>query len=213
MHRIRTRCHREHLHARWTRSCSRKHRHTSCFVCTQRICHTHTIYPYCKYICAHIAVCTTEKCINVYKQCGCYVFTHCIHINTQFTHRNTEFTRTHTCWHAGHTDAHHSLSRTHKHTCILTHHTHNLVHSRMPQPTRQATQRSVFLFLLPSCPPTLFLSCSLGNSKTLPVKRIPQLPTLERTFQVVSTYCFLCLFSSLLLLFGLEELNEKWPIN
>lgn len=57
--------------------------------------------------------------------------------------------------------------------------------------------------------PSAFL-CFFGKSNTLALLGFQSpAPHLEHTFQVESTYCFLCLFSSLLLLLGLEELKEK----
>lgn len=49
----------------------------------------------------------------------------------------------------------------------------------------------------------------LGHSAMKRSGSPPPLKLERRMFQVVPTYCFLCLFSSLLLLFGLEELMEK----
>lgn len=68
--------------------------------------------------------------------------------------------------------------------------------------------------LCSSHPPPLLTLRFFGNSNTPAVKR-PGSPAPQTggTVLGVSTYCFLCLFSSLLLLFGLEELKEKRPIN
>lgn len=178
---------------------------------TKNMPHTHYLPILQIHLCTHS--CLHDRKVYRCLQTMRVLYIYALHTYKYTIHaQNTEFTRTHTRW-ARRAHRCTPFTFTHTQTHVHTHTSHTQPRAFTHAPTHTASHTKVFLFLLPSCPPTLFLSCSLGNSKTLPVKRIPQLPTLERTFRVVSTYCFLCLFSSLLLLFGLEELNEKWPIN
>ena len=85
--------------------------------------------------------------------------------------------------------------KTHAHSHIT--YTALCTHTRTPRPTEPG--HTQVPFPSPLSPPPC--SCSPGNFNTF--------PGLGRTFPEVPTYCFLCLFSSFLLLFGLEELNDK----
>lgn len=95
----------------------------------------------------------------------------------------------------------------HRHTCTDTAHALP-VHSGTPAPQLQVCTQ--LCLPLPSGPRPLPFSVSLASLNTLALLGFQSpAPHLEHTFQVESTYCFLCLFSSLLLLLGLEELKEK----
>ena len=129
-----------------------------------------------------LCTCIAHKCLHdgrmyrYYLQSARYAYTH--HVQTLHNaHRHTEFT------HNGHTHAHRSLSCIHRHTCIHTHHIHNLMHPCMPNPQLQVyTQFCLPLPspLLPAHPPLpvpissaiLTLWLFTGQSPTSPSWRV-----------------------------------------
>lgn len=116
-----------------------------------------------------------------------------LHIHALDTHKYRIHAQEHQVPHKGcarHMGAHPSLSCTHTST-------DHCVPLRTPKPTERVHTQ----FCPPLPGPTL--ACPL------PVPGHWAAPQVGRTFPEVSTHCFLCLFSSLLLLFGLEELKEK----
>lgn len=156
--------------------------------------HTHTYYAPM----LHTSVCTGEKVqiftnryTSMYKYDTTPTPAHRIH--TQWARR------AHTCTLLG--------VMHHRHTCTDTAHALP-VHSGTPAPQLQVCTQ--LCLPLPSGPRPLPFSVSLASLNTLALLGFQSpAPHLEHTFQVESTYCFLCLFSSLLLLLGLEELKEK----
>lgn len=156
----------------------------------------------------HTNICTIEKYTDIYK-------VHTMHICTRYKCYtvHTQAQRTHTQWAQTCTPFTFMHTETHAHT----HSKHHLTHPCMPNPQLPATHSSV-VWSSPSFPfsPTCPLSRSFflwqfqpsGHSEVSPAP-----PQTDSTLRVECTYCFLCLFSSFLLLFGLEELSEKWPIN
>lgn len=156
----------------------------------------------------HTNVCVMEACIDIYKQCA----HHMLHINKYTIHAQEH--RVHIQW-ARQAQRYTPFTFMHTQTHMRTHTSYTQA-SALTQPQAHTTSPHTGLSFPSSFPlihPRFPSSCSVGTSNTWAVKRPGPPPQLDRTFQVVSTYCFLCLFSSLLLLFGLEELNEKWPIN
>lgn len=151
----------------------------------------------------HTNVRTTEECTgSIYTVRATRIRTtykrYTTHTGTQNSHTCTPFTFMQT------------QTRMHTHTS----HTQPYVpmHDKPTTASLHSSASPSFSPLVrpPSSPGPRFF----GNSNPLAVHRsVPHLPKLDSTLQVESTYCFLCLFSSLLLFFGLEELNGKWPVN